>query len=282
MAQIVWIASYPRSGNTWLRFLLGNLLFGEIRSSAQISQLIPDIHRSINAHHLRGSRSTLIKTHWAYEARFPMREDTFGVIYIHRNPVDVMASGLSFWFRGTPDYADLPPDRLDSKARNWVRRYLEAGGEPQWHEEGFGSWEDNVGSWTGVPLPFPRHVLSYETLRTATAPALRAICEFLRIERSDDAIAAVIRNASIENMRAMEEDEIRNRRPGIFFDPQIAESVDRGFRFVRREAGGPDAAPERREIALTDEERRQAVRRFAPTMRRLGYEVDPGAGSASS
>ena len=42
--SIIWLASYPKSGNTWLRFLLYNYLFGEVRRSGDIARRIPDIH----------------------------------------------------------------------------------------------------------------------------------------------------------------------------------------------------------------------------------------------
>ena len=29
MNKIVWIASYPKSGNTWMRYLLGNYFFNQ-------------------------------------------------------------------------------------------------------------------------------------------------------------------------------------------------------------------------------------------------------------
>ena len=54
MTQIVWIASYPKSGNTWVRTLVASLIYGEIARSADLMQLIPDIHVSINATHLHG------------------------------------------------------------------------------------------------------------------------------------------------------------------------------------------------------------------------------------
>ena len=42
MKKIVWIASYPKSGNTWVRSILANAIFRESDIS-KFSQLIPSL-----------------------------------------------------------------------------------------------------------------------------------------------------------------------------------------------------------------------------------------------
>src|SRR5262245_12526704 len=97
MARIVWIASYPRSGNTWLRFLLtGAIRRAEIESSAQVSAVIPDIHQAIVGAHLWRQGVSLIKTHWAFKADFPLREDTIGVVHLVRHPVEALESNQNY------------------------------------------------------------------------------------------------------------------------------------------------------------------------------------------
>jgi aryl sulfotransferase len=262
MAKIIWIASYPRSGNTWLRFLIGNLIGGAIESSAQLLALIPDIHRSIGAHHLHGPRSTLIKTHWAYHAHLPLREDTVGAIYIMRHPIEVLSSNLRFFVR---NQSDSDNGVNDSRARKWVRDYIEHGGAPRWRREGYGSWEENVSSWTESRLPFPRLILRYEQLKADPAGQLRAICSSLNLERDDTAIAAAIEASSVERLQAMEDREIGRREPGIFYMPQIGEQIDDEVRFI----GQRDAADGT--FRLTDDERARATERFGAAMRRFGY-----------
>ena len=82
MAKILWIASYPKSGNTWIRFLIASLFSGSIERSIEVEHLIPDIHVGINDTHLRDDRKTFVKTHWMHHPRLPLREDTIGAIYI--------------------------------------------------------------------------------------------------------------------------------------------------------------------------------------------------------
>lgn len=42
----VFITSYPRSGNTWIRFLLGALIFNEKVNWDSMEEDIPDIYRN--------------------------------------------------------------------------------------------------------------------------------------------------------------------------------------------------------------------------------------------
>ena len=63
-SRIFWLASYPRSGNTWLRVLLANVLYSDIASSDQVAELVPNIHNGITGNHLMQRRAVIIKTHW--------------------------------------------------------------------------------------------------------------------------------------------------------------------------------------------------------------------------
>src|SRR5262245_64756041 len=98
MAKIVWLASYPKSGNTWVRFLLANLMVGDVTASEQVKIQIPDIHEGITGQHLFGGHTTIIKTHWKFWTGFPLREDTIGAIYVLRHPIDVLESNQNYDF----------------------------------------------------------------------------------------------------------------------------------------------------------------------------------------
>jgi hypothetical protein len=262
MAKIVWIASYPRSGNTWLRFLLGNLIAGPIETSAQLLTLIPDIHRAISAAHLHGPHSTLIKTHWAWHAAFPLREDTQGAIYLMRHPVEVLASNLRFYARR---HIGEDPATADERTRQWVSDYIDHGGSSRWRRDGFGSWEENVASWTESRLPFPRLVLRYERLKADPAAVMDEINKTLNLGRDEAAIAAAIEASSVERLRAMEDREVERRQSGIFFTAQVGERFDDAVRFIGQQAES-DAT-----YRLTDAERNRALERFAPALRRFDY-----------
>jgi hypothetical protein len=81
-----FIVSYPKSGNTWLRFILGNLLQPQEQiTSRNIDAFIPDLysHYAI-ANQLQQPR--FMKTHHAWFAYYPKS------IYIYRDYRDVLNS----------------------------------------------------------------------------------------------------------------------------------------------------------------------------------------------
>jgi Sulfotransferase domain len=265
MAKIVWLASYPKSGNTWLRFLLTGVLTGRVTSSAQVARQVPDIHDGVAAHHLYGKGATIVKTHWKYWPEIPLREDTVGAIYVLRHPIEVLESNLNYAFMRSGNLRnDAGAEEIAAFAHRWVDGYIAHGGYKSFLDFGIGSWEENVRSWLGTKR-FPQLVVRYERLRADTADELARICHFLEVERSADQIDHAIAAASRDAMRAIEESEIANRIPGFFFQRRNHAGYEAGHRFVGRSRSGEAL------FALTDDQRARARARFAPIMAELGY-----------
>jgi len=267
MAKIVWIASYPRSGNTWVRFLLANLLYRPVASSAELNALIPDIHRGILGGQLYGNRKLLIKTHWRHDDALPLREDTIGVIYILRHPIDVLVSNLEYQSTRNPR---LLPQGSEAErkaaAKRWIDDYVREGGDPGLHQHGIGTWTDNLRSWTETALAYPRLVLRYEDIKADPAAAVAKMAAFLGFTPDGARVAEAVGRSSFEALRALEEREIGAREEGgIFYGPALAAGIARGQRFIRRgQSGG-------QESLLDAEQRRAALQRFGPMMARFGY-----------
>ncbi len=80
----VFLTSYPRSGNTWMRFLVGNLVHEkEAVTFLNLERLLPDMY----IHSDRDMRSMphprVIKSHECFDPRYKR------VVYIVRDPRDV-------------------------------------------------------------------------------------------------------------------------------------------------------------------------------------------------
>lgn len=277
MAKFVWVASYPRSGNTWLRFLIANLLIKPVESSAELNRVVPAIHRGVNAEHLFGPRTTFIKTHWAWRPDLPLREDVIGAIYILRNPLDVAVSNANYRLLGSGEQAaGMTAEARAARSAQLIDRFIAEGGDPVWRQQGMGSWDENVRSWMAKSNPVPRLVLRYEDMKADTARTAADICRFLSVSRTPDEIAAAVERSSFDRLRAMEEREIAARQEGFFYDDQRAGALDAGIRFIHRGEVGAGAA------SMTEAQRRAAVERFGATMRIAGYlERDAGEAQAA-
>ena len=84
-----FIVSYPKSGNTWLRFIIANMLTKELVTMKNIDEFVPDIYnfkKQINAK----SEPRFIKTHNVNLKQYPK------TIYIHRDYRDVLVSYYHF------------------------------------------------------------------------------------------------------------------------------------------------------------------------------------------
>lgn len=261
---VVWIVSYPKSGNTWVRFLICNLAFGPQDSAAALNNLAPDIHE-LSAAPDPPTSPVFIKTHFPYSAALPLAAHTAAAIYVVRDPADVMLSNYHYSKR-----SGGPGSDPHAALQQYVDQYLEARGDPRWIKSRMGAWDEHVLSWLGSKYPFPVLPIRYEDLLANTHAGARQICSFLGLERSDAEIQSAVSNASFERMRQIEEADIRARKVGIFYKPYLQQSIDAGLRFMRAGKAGEAAQ------VLTPDQRERALNTFGAVMHHLGYAQPPG------
>lgn len=187
-ASDVFLASYPRSGNTMLRFVLGEVLSGVPSSFDRIQRIIPEIGVHGQARALCGNGlGRVIKTHEPY------RREYGRAIYIVRDVRDVMLS--SFARETALDVLHI--DNLDEYVRPFMRGEMTR----------FGSWQEHVEGWMNSPLAKRGDllVLSFEEMRRGLDSAVVRCLEFLGKNVDPGVIQNVIRSNSLEKMRAKED-----------------------------------------------------------------------------
>lgn len=183
----VFLLSYPKSGNTWTRFLIANLAYPERRPDfTNINALVPDPEALSKRHLARLMRPRIIKTHQYYHPNYK------NIICIVRDPRDVAVSEYYF-HRKRRVYAD------GFSMEEHVRRFV--AGETTI----YGSWGDNLSSWLVTRAGTPRFLLlRYEDMIDNTARELRKIAEFMEITASAQRITEAVERSSAENMRKLE------------------------------------------------------------------------------
>src|SRR5215471_2635955 len=245
----VFLVSYPRSGNTWTRFLLGNLIHqDEPVTFSNIESRIPEIYFNPDRALRDLPRPRMLKSHECFQPQYPR------VIYIVRDPRDV---AISFYHHNVK--AGNIPD--DYSMASFVPRFI--GGE---FDRKFGSWRDNVLSWLSVRGDSPNFMmLRYEEMKRDTAGALRQVIEFLqrcsprKLDSSPEALQRAVELSSPERMRELEKKEAA--------DWVLTKKTRSDKPFVRTaKAGGwkSQLAPESVEAIESA---------WGDLMRRLGYDL---------
>jgi estrone sulfotransferase len=193
----VFLVSYPRSGNTWARFLLGNLIVqNDPVTFANIESRIPEIYFNSDRVMRALPRPRLLKSHECFQPHYRH------VIYIVRDPRDV---AVSFYHHNVK--AGNIPDNYPM--RDFIPRFIRADFDAKW-----GSWSDHVRSWLLLRYGKPDFILlRYEEMKTDPVGELGRVAEFLRgasfssIDTSPAGLQRAMDFSSPERMRTLEKQQ---------------------------------------------------------------------------
>ena len=237
-----FLVSFPKSGNTWARFLLANLTHPEQPATfANIHLLIPDPTWTTKKELDRLSRPRIIKSHECFDPRYRR------VIYIVRDPRDVAVSQYHY-------HRKLRRVGDDSGIEAFVRRFL--AGETCPH----GSWGENVASWLATSEGNPRFLLlRYEDMVADTVRELAKIVSFLKLSAGPEQIALAVERSSAGEMRKLEKEQTD--------DCSLTKGSRKDLAFVRAAKSGGW----RSDLPISLAEKIEAA--WGPVMQHLGYEL---------
>ena len=184
----VFLTCYPRSGNTWVRFLIGNLIQQDQPADfMNLEKLVPDMYRTADWVLRRLPRPRILKSHECFDPRYRK------VIYLVRDPRDVAVSNY---------HQEL---KLGSIPEGYsIERFV-----PRWMEGQFwsriGSWADHVLSWVSTRQEHEGFLfLRYEDLQKDPKAELARVAAFLSRKSAPEALAKAVELSSADRMRALE------------------------------------------------------------------------------
>ncbi|MDM8165245.1 sulfotransferase domain-containing protein [Roseovarius sp.] len=224
--SIIWLASYPKSGNTWTRIFLANYLmnadkpvpinqvhrFGMGDSIPRMYHMVAGRQIDISDYQLtlklrdkvlggivaNKADVNFVKTH-------NIRAEAFGVtliperftrsaIYIIRNPLDMLISFARHYGLGHAETADAisSPDHSNSADGSTVTQFL-------------GSWSEHVESWT-TKSPYPVCVLRYEDMLADPEVSFAKVLDLVGIPNDPERLKKAIRFSSFDELSKQEEE----------------------------------------------------------------------------
>ncbi|WP_306116427.1 MULTISPECIES: sulfotransferase domain-containing protein [unclassified Roseovarius] len=222
--SIVWLASYPKSGNTWTRIFLANYLTNA-KEPVPINQVhkfgmgdsIPKTYRMVGGANvdtmnvnvtlglrdrvLRGivannADVNLVKTHNinkpALGTELIPDQFTRSAIYIIRNPLDMVLSYARHYGMSIDDTIDAigHSDHVNQPDETTVFQFL-------------GSWSDHVESWTGKSS-FPICVLRYEDMLTDPHAAFTKVLENIGVPVDPERLDRAVKHSSFKEVSKQE------------------------------------------------------------------------------
>ncbi len=229
MAKVVWLVSYPKSGNTWFRMFLANytsdsltpLALGDIKETPISSnaeefeeetglnpfELTPEEVDLYRADCYRSQATRVAdhllykKTHDAYSMNsmgtpvFPA-DISYGAVYFVRNPMDVCVS-----------YANHGATEIEHIVKLMINEDASIAGKRagQLRQMLF-SWEGHYRSWhtqTEIPL----HTVRYEDMINNPVETFGSIVRFLNLEFDLSRLKRAISNSDFDVLKKFEKEQ---------------------------------------------------------------------------
>lgn len=241
----VFLASYPRSGSTWLRFMVYEALTGLPSDFMSVNSSFRPVGEHFHAPGLLPGGGRLIGTHETYRPTYHR------AIYLVRDVRDV---ALSQYLRekqkgvGSSDFDEYLLGLMTGHKRH-------------------GSWGDHVLSWLNSGLSSrDLLVLTYENLRRDPVGEFGRVMCFLAAGRDDETLRKVIENNTVERMRA-KEDHLKVASVTKVPRHPVSGSHENG-RFIRKgKIGGWHDE-------FTEQQRRTVEMYAGEALLRLGYSLN--------
>ena len=288
--MIIWLASYPKSGNTWLRAILHQII---VKKNNNHETWLSNLHKLVDIYpkieHFQNLNSTfikesdfqnkneivknwdksqkklnsdkklrLLKTHNMlcsinidqHNHSFTNEDNTLGVIHVVRDPRNVITSLKNHFFLQTYNEAL----ELITNASRW------SGIENSQIPHFISSWEHHFESWALFPKNYI--LFKYEDILNNPEKQIRRLIEylqkFIKIDCDKETINRIINDTNFENLKNLE-------KKGNFLENAINIKTKDKANFF-------NLGPKNDYIKLLDKNIQHEIeKKFEKTMKKLNY-----------
>jgi hypothetical protein len=187
----IFLTSYPRSGNTWTRFLVGNLVHQiETVTFLNVERLVPDMYKHSDRTLRHLPRPRILKSHECFDPRYKR------IVYVVRDPRDVAVSNYH-WEMKQRSMGDSYP--IETFVTRWM--------QPVYWDR-LGSWGDHVTSWLSTRQGREGFLLlRYEDMLANPAAEIGKVADLLGIDPAPERLARAAELSSADRMRQLEKDQ---------------------------------------------------------------------------
>jgi hypothetical protein len=192
----IHLVSYPKSGNTWMRYLLAYAIWPNVDEPdlRDMATLIPSFGLEHDAQVMLDPDAScnqlkhrVIKQHFAYgcEAKGLVKK----AVYLCRDGRDAM---VSYWhFCNQRDGTDIS-----------FSDFIRLSAMP---DHSYGSWQSHVYGWINAPID--KLIVRYEDMHSDTKRELGRVLDFIEVERTDEEIEVAVFRASFRAMKRLEKNK---------------------------------------------------------------------------
>jgi hypothetical protein len=226
--MIIWLASYPKSGNTWVRYFLASLIYSNQGKNGldklgyimqypkrdQFEKLVSnfDDFNQIKKNWINSqikinsdNKVKIFKTHHILcslgDDNFTDEKNTLGAIYIVRDPRNVISSILYHFNLSSTEEAlnfIMEEKKFIGNMKNKINYPLHTL---------IGSWKSNYNSWKNIGKNFL--LVKYENLILNPNTEFKSIANYISniigIKFSEEQIKNSIEESSFKNLRNIED-----------------------------------------------------------------------------
>lgn len=182
----VFIVTYPKSGTTWLRFMVANVIHQEMSDLKAMYTVVPDIN-DVYLNRIPLHTYAALADPRFFVLHAPYDPALRRTVYVMRDPRDTMVSYYHHHRLTVPGWNTSMREFLQ-QPRQWPC-----------------SWEEHVRGWLRHKSDPRLLIIRYEDMHRDKEGVLRRVLDFSGVSYTQAGIEHALANSEFKRMRALEE-----------------------------------------------------------------------------